>query len=85
LKHSSLWQKKNQPDLKTYEGRDLYDLLWYFSDPNWPLPNLVLLTNALVQTIWHGSLPNPENWRGLIYQCLKALDWKTALNDVRPF
>jgi predicted nucleotidyltransferase component of viral defense system len=67
------------------KGRDLYDLLWYLSDPNWPQPNLLLLANALAQTGWQGSLPTPENWRDLIYERLKALDWKTALNDVRPF
>jgi predicted nucleotidyltransferase component of viral defense system len=30
------------------KGRDLYDLMWYLSDPNWPEPNLTLLQNALV-------------------------------------
>ena len=29
------------------KGRDLFDLLWYLSDPEWPQPNLVLLNNAL--------------------------------------
>ena len=67
------------------KGRDLYDLLWYLSDPDWPEPNLVLLANALTQTGWQGSLPTSENWRGLIYDRLKALDWKAALADVRPF
>jgi LuxR family maltose regulon positive regulatory protein len=31
------------------KGRDIYDLLWYLSDPTWPPPNLVLLNNALAQ------------------------------------
>ena len=34
------------------KGRDLYDLLWYLSDPAWPPPNLDLLNNALAQTDW---------------------------------
>jgi hypothetical protein len=55
------------------------------SEPDWPQPNLALLTNALSQTGWQGSLPTPENWWSLIYDRLKALDWKTALADVRPF
>jgi hypothetical protein len=55
------------------------------SEPDWPQPNLALLTNALSQTGWQGSLPTSENWRSLIYDRLKALDWKTALADVRPF
>jgi len=29
------------------KGRDVYDLLWYLSDPEWPTPNLELLNNAL--------------------------------------
>ena len=36
------------------KGRDIYDLLWYLSDPAWPLPNLALLNNALAQTGWQG-------------------------------
>lgn len=67
------------------KGRDLYDLMWYLSDPNWPEPNLVLLRNALAQTNWAGSLPDSENWRGIIYKRLLAIDWKAALVDVRPF
>lgn len=67
------------------KGRDLYDLMWYLSDPNWPEPNLVLLENALIQTNWQGPLPDPENWRGLIFNRLRTLDWSTVLADVRPF
>ncbi|MGD0005862.1 MAG: hypothetical protein ABSE06_16735 [Anaerolineaceae bacterium] len=55
------------------------------SDPTWPEPNLTLLTNALIQTGWQGPSPSHENWRGLVFQRLKALDWKAALADVRPF
>ena len=67
------------------KGRDLYDLMWYLSDPRWPEPNLVLLTNALAQTGWQGSRPTAENWRSLVFDRLKSLDWSTALSDVRPF
>ena len=67
------------------KGRDLYDLVWYLSDPSWPEPNLILLCNTVIQTGWQGTFPTPENWRGLIYERLKALDWKAALADVRPF
>jgi hypothetical protein len=67
------------------KGRDLYDLMWYLSDPAWPEPNLVLLRNALIQTHWSGPIPEQDNWRGIIYERLKSLDWKTALADVHPF
>jgi len=31
------------------KGRDIYDLVWYLSDPGWPEPNEVLLAGALRQ------------------------------------
>ena len=43
------------------KGRDIYDLLWYLSDPTWPQPNLVLLNNALAQTNWAGGKLTEEN------------------------
>ncbi len=67
------------------KGRDLYDLMWYLSDPTWPQPNLLLLENALVQTGWQGPHPNPDNWRLLVHQRLQTLDWQAAITDVRPF
>lgn len=67
------------------KGRDLYDLMWYLSDPLWPEPNLILLNNALAQTNWQGPHATPENWRDLIFKRLKTMDWKAALTDVRPF
>ncbi len=67
------------------KGRDLYDLMWYLSNPNWPAPNLLLLRNALQQTNWAGPIPDSENWKRLIHTRLKSLDWKSALTDVRPF
>jgi predicted nucleotidyltransferase component of viral defense system len=67
------------------KGRDLYDLMWYLSDPSWPEPNLALLDNALTQTNWAGPRPKSENWRELIFNRLGTLDWSAALADVRPF
>lgn len=67
------------------KGRDLYDLLWYLSDPTWPPPNLTLLNNALRQTGWHGEVLNEENWRQAVLQRLQAVSWKRAVDDVRPF
>jgi len=66
------------------KGRDLYDLLWYLSDPAWPPPNLVLLNNALEQTGWDGPALNAANWREIIRQRLQTLDWGAVLTDVRP-
>jgi hypothetical protein len=67
------------------KGRDLYDLMWYLSAPDWPEPNLLLLANALEQTGWQSPIPAADNWRKLLYERLKTLDWKAALSDVRPF
>jgi hypothetical protein len=67
------------------KGRDLYDLLWYLSDPDWPQPNLVLLNNALAQTHWEGGTLTRTNWKEIIHTRLLGLNWNEVVNDVRPF
>lgn len=67
------------------KGRDLYDLLWYLSDPGWPAPNLELLRNALRQTGWEAELPEGKTWRQLVRKRIEAVDWPQVLRDVRPF
>jgi len=67
------------------KGRDIYDLLWYLSDPNWPAPNLVLLNNALRQTGWTGVPLTEENWRQVVRDRLPTLTWNQVVADVRPF
>lgn len=66
------------------KGRDLYDLLWYLSDPNWPAPNLTLLNNALRQTGWPGPPLSTENWRSVLADRLQRLNWERVVDDVRP-
>ena len=67
------------------KGRDLYDLIWYLSDPNWPAPNLVLLNNALAQTGWSGGVVTADTWRRTLREHLEHISWKQALADVEPF
>lgn len=67
------------------KGRDIYDLFWYLSAPDWPAPNLTLLQNALKQTGWTGTYPDEENWRYVVRERLLALPWDQAVADVRPF
>ncbi len=67
------------------KGRDIYDLLWYLSDPAWPPPNLVLLNHALAQTNWQGGKLTEANWREQVGERLRLLDWSNILADVRPF
>ena len=67
------------------KGRDLYDLIWYLSDREWPTPNLTLLNAVLEQSHWIGEVLTEQTWRGVVSSRLQALDWERALADVRPF
>jgi hypothetical protein len=67
------------------KGRDLYDLLWYLSDPGWPAPNLVQLNNALRQTGWTGEPLAANTWRAAVRQRLPTGAWDRVVADVRPF
>ena len=67
------------------KGRDVYDLLWFLSDPAWPSPNLVMLNNALQQTGWTGALLTEETWRPAVRARLQAAAWGQVVADVRPF
>ena len=66
------------------KGRDLYDLFWYLSDPDWPAPNLTLLNNALQQTGWEAEQLTEDNWRQAVHHRLQAVAWEQVVNDVRP-
>lgn len=70
---------------KYTKGRDIYDLIWYLSDSNWPEPNLVMLNNALQQTGWEGPVATADNWRELVHAKLDSVDWRKAALDVSPF
>ncbi len=67
------------------KGRDLYDLLWYLSDPDWPAPNLTMLNSALEQTGWSGAPLTETTWREAVRARLQQADWTRAAADVRPF
>jgi hypothetical protein len=67
------------------KGRDVYDLLWYLSDPAWPEPNLLLLNNALAQTGWTGGILTSFNWKEPVAKRLQRLNWDSVVDDVRPF
>ena len=67
------------------KGRDLYDLFWYLSDPEWPLPNLVLLNNALAQSEWAGGPITQDNWQRSVRRRLTELDWEAAVAEARLF
>lgn len=67
------------------KGRDLYDLTWYLSAPDWPAPNLTLLNNALAQTSWSGPRLTLGTWRETLRAHLSEIPWEQALADVEPF
>lgn len=67
------------------KGRDMYDLLWYLSDPDWPQPNLTLLNNALAQTHWVGETLTLDNWKELVRVRLESINWIGIQEDIRPF
>lgn len=67
------------------KGRDIYDLMWYLSDPGWPAPNLTLLQNALRQTDWKEPFPDEYNWREYLCTHLGKIDWEKVSADARPF
>ncbi len=67
------------------KGRDLYDLLWYLSDPSWPPPNLTLLNHALEQSEWSAARLTSETWREAVCARLEGVEWSRVLADVRPF
>jgi predicted nucleotidyltransferase component of viral defense system len=67
------------------KGRDLYDLLWYLSDPGWPPPNLLMLNHALRQTSPQHPLLSEQDWRPAIRTRLESLDWVRVQADVAPF
>ena len=70
---------------KFTKGRDVYDLLWYLSDPTWPPPNFDFLKNALVQTGWKGAFPDEDNWRLILRDRMNGQDWERVISDVSPF
>ncbi len=67
------------------KGRDVYDLGWYLSDPDWPPPNLKLLNHALRQSDEGGASMTEDTWRASVTQRLEELPWERLTADVAPF
>lgn len=85
-KSSFLAGKLNALLTRAYaKGRDLFDLAWYLSDPQWPPPNITLLNNSLEQFGWAGPEVTGENWPILIKEKISTVDWKKAAADAGPF
>ena len=67
------------------KGRDLYDLVWYLADDQWPAPNLQLLNNALSQSGWAVKPLTKKTLGAVINKKLSSIDWQKVSLDVAPF
>lgn len=67
------------------KGRDIYDLIWYLSDNTWPMPNFLMLNNALSQTGWAGEIIDEKNWKKILHQSIDADLIQSPRQDVEPF
>jgi predicted nucleotidyltransferase component of viral defense system len=67
------------------KGRDVYDLVWYLSDPSWPSPNLALLEASLAQTGMRLSDRDIAAWRSIVADRISEAEWDQVVSDVRPF
>lgn len=67
------------------KGRDYYDLMWYMTDPDWPLPNMNLLRNALIQTGWKGERVLSMDVVLELKEKFRTVSWKEIRRDVAPF
>jgi len=67
------------------KGRDLFDLIWMLANPSWPLPNFIMLNNALAQTGWRYEEINNSNWKKMLIGHISKINWKRVIADVSPF
>jgi predicted nucleotidyltransferase component of viral defense system len=67
------------------KGRDVYDLVWYLSDPTWPEPNETLLTNALRQSGPAYPPAEVEGWKSALVRRLGEAPWDGVKADVERF
>ncbi len=67
------------------KGRDLYDLVWYLTNPDHPKPNIEMLQNGLRQAEWGGQVPDKDTWGEMLRTHLATFNWTTAEADVAPF
>jgi hypothetical protein len=68
------------------KGRDLYDLMWYLSDPLWPPPNLALLQSAVRQGGGDDSAGVDDvSWRTAVLRRLGDVNWAKARTEAEQF
>ena len=63
----------------------MYDLAWYLSDPTWPEPNEVLLTNTLQQSGPAHLAVEVAGWKSALVHRLSEAPWESVKTDVERF
>jgi predicted nucleotidyltransferase component of viral defense system len=66
------------------KGRDVYDLIWYLTNPEQPRENLALLAASLRQYGRDEWAASPKAWPDLVRARLSAADWDAVRRDVSP-
>ncbi len=66
------------------KGRDVYDLVWYLSDPDWPPPNEELLAGIFAQSN-RAELGVDGAWKAALRKRLETAPWDHVLTDVERF
>ncbi|MDA0840945.1 MAG: nucleotidyl transferase AbiEii/AbiGii toxin family protein [Planctomycetota bacterium] len=69
---------------KYLKGRDWYDLLWYLTQRPPVEPNLILLQNALEQTLADNAWASAD-WRNQVSQRARRMNVDLMIDDVAPF
>jgi hypothetical protein len=67
------------------KGRDVYDLVWYLSDPTWPEPNEELLGNACRQAHRPDLAAESSAWREALALRVSEAPWDHVLSDAQRF
>jgi predicted nucleotidyltransferase component of viral defense system len=67
------------------KGRDVYDLVWYLSDRDWPEPNAAYLDAALLQAGPAGAAIREAGWIPALETRLRTAPWDHVLSDVERF
>jgi len=68
---------------KFIKGRDYYDLLWYLNQNI--IPNLKLLNNSIRQTEKDYEVIEQDNWKKLLKDKLRNLEFAKIQKDVERF
>ena len=67
------------------KGRDVYDLVWYLTNPEWPEPNEALLRNAFRQGGRVDLLGDESAWKAALVSRISQEPWDHVLSDADRF